>query len=79
MKKPYLSLAILLLPFLLFSQGRGDWQGRPDGAKPPTIKGKIVDAENQQPLEFATVTLYSQKDSTMITGAISEADGFFFP
>ena len=70
-------LALLfLLPTILFAQERGQRQGRPDGP-PPTIKGKVVDPATAAPLEFATVTLFNQKDSSMITGGITEADGGF--
>jgi len=42
------------------------------------VKGKIVDIETQTPLEYATITIYSQKDSLIITGDISDDKGAFF-
>jgi outer membrane receptor protein involved in Fe transport len=41
------------------------------------IKGKVIEATSSTPVEYATVTLYSAKDSTMVDGVITNADGFF--
>lgn len=40
------------------------------------IKGRIVD-ETGKPLEFVTVTLHHSKDSALVKGALTEADGQF--
>ena len=40
------------------------------------LQGKITDTENT-PLEYATVSLFNQKDSTLVTGTITNAEGFF--
>lgn len=42
-----------------------------------TIKGKIADGSNEQPLEFATVSLLKPGDSTLVTGGLSDLDGTF--
>lgn len=42
-----------------------------------TIIGKIVDSVTGTPLEFSTITLYTQKDSLVVTGGISDAKGQF--
>ncbi len=67
----------LLFPLLLSAQERGNWKGAADAAPPAAIKGKVLDAETKAPLEFATITLYNQRDSSMVTGVITEADGGF--
>jgi outer membrane receptor protein involved in Fe transport len=41
------------------------------------ISGKIIDAVDQAPLEYATAALYLQQDSTLITGMVSSEDGTF--
>lgn len=75
---PTFPLALLIfLPSFLLAQQRGQWQGKPDAGPPPAIKGKVLDDETKTPLEFATVTLFNQKDSSMVNGAITEADGIF--
>lgn len=41
------------------------------------MTGKIVGEANQIPLEFASVALYAQADSTLIDGTITDNQGFF--
>ncbi|MFH1051824.1 MAG: outer membrane beta-barrel family protein [bacterium] len=41
------------------------------------ITGTVVDASNNQPIPYVTVTLMNQKDSSIVTGAISKSDGSF--
>lgn len=41
------------------------------------ITGKLVQGSNQEPLPFATVAIYSVKDSSMVTNALTENDGTF--
>lgn len=39
------------------------------------LQGKIIDQESDNPLEFATLSLYSSTDSSLITGTITDIDG----
>jgi outer membrane receptor protein involved in Fe transport len=41
------------------------------------IKGKVVEATNNTPVEYATVTLFAAKDSVMVDGVITNAEGYF--
>jgi outer membrane receptor protein involved in Fe transport len=41
------------------------------------IKGKVIEATSSTPVEYATVTLYNARDSSMIDGVITNADGYF--
>ena len=41
------------------------------------ITGTIVDANTNEPLEYATAALFTQKDSILITGVITSQEGFF--
>lgn len=41
------------------------------------IKGQIKDAESMQNLEYVTVALYHQIDSSLVTGTISDANSNF--
>ena len=43
----------------------------------PEIKGKVIDVETDGPLEYATVSLFSSQDSTLVTGVITDAKGEF--
>lgn len=41
------------------------------------VKGKIIDNESSQPMEYVNVVLYRTDDSSLVTGTISQADGAF--
>lgn len=70
-----LSILLVFFGFDLQSQQQG---GRPGGPNPPMIiKGKVVDDQSGQGLEFATISLFSQKDSSIVSGGITELDGSF--
>ena len=75
---------ILFLSFLVFglqinAQNRGNWKGQRGGgqAAAAIIKGQILDADTESPLEFATITVFSKRDSSMVTGGISDEKGNF--
>ncbi len=78
---------ILLLIFCLSSiihlsqaQERGGRPGgKPGGGGPPEInvKGQIVDAITNAPLEFATISLFSKRDSSVVGGNLSDENGNF--
>lgn len=42
-----------------------------------TVSGRVVDSENSQPLEYASVVVYSIVDSLLISGTITESSGIF--
>ncbi len=53
---------------------------RPSGAggqRQVSIIGQVIDAEAGVPVEFATVTLFAQKDSAIVTGSITDELGKF--
>lgn len=41
------------------------------------IKGKVIDTETNSPLEYATISLFSSQDSTLVTGIITDMKGAF--
>ncbi|WP_085497998.1 outer membrane beta-barrel family protein [Arenibacter troitsensis] len=41
------------------------------------ISGKIIDASDNSPLEYATAALYDQSDGSLITGVVTSQDGTF--
>jgi len=43
-----------------------------------SIKGKIVDAETGEPLEYATITFIRKRDSSIVGGGITNEKGAFF-
>ncbi len=77
---------IIFLGFILFTnllslsaQNTGSWKAPVDNQPPgkATIKGRIIDQASRVPLEYATVTLFSQVDSNMITGGVTNVEGKF--
>jgi len=69
MRKLFLFM-VLIAPFLLMAQ-------RPQDQKPIKITGTVVDTENGQPLEYATVVLSSTRNPENITGGITDENGRF--
>ncbi len=55
-------------------RGGGNWSGDMPKAK---FFGQIVDAESNEPLEYATIALYSMRDSSLVSGGITDLDGKF--
>lgn len=68
MKKIYLLIALLCLFSLtgLLAQQEGG-----------TIRGVVTDAERKTPLEYATVSLFNQADSSLVTGTTTNTEGEF--
>lgn len=46
-------------------------------AQSGAMKGLVKDDRTKSPIEFATITLYSTQDSSLITGSISDTIGYF--
>ncbi len=69
-------LATFLLTFSLEAQRPG---GNQVGRQAPqiTVLGSIVDQGSNLPLEFATISLFSQKDSSLLSGGLTDLDGKF--
>jgi outer membrane receptor protein involved in Fe transport len=47
------------------------------GQEKVTIKGKVKQSNSELFLEFASVSLYDSKDSTIVDGTMTDAKGFF--
>lgn len=77
MKTYRFSPGLFCLAFLLFCSGPGLF-AQPE--KTGTISGIIVEKLSGSPLEFATVTLGSPSDSSLIQGTVTDKKGqFAFP
>lgn len=65
MKKLFTFLIIFLVINITFlAAQRGEWSGERSGQNGPpkiTVTGKIVDSNNNAPLEFATITFFSKE------------------
>lgn len=42
-----------------------------------SVSGQVIEANERIPIEYANIILYSQSDSSQITGTITNADGYF--
>jgi outer membrane receptor protein involved in Fe transport len=66
---------ILTLQSIKVSSAPGDPIG--PMMKSGVIKGKVIEATNNSAVEYATVTLYTANDSTMVDGTITNTEGYF--
>ncbi len=66
-------LSIISLNFSQAQPPRGRGQMPMDGI----LSGKVIDKGLNKPVEYANVVLYSLRDSSMITGAITNQSGVF--
>ncbi len=48
-----------------------------DPANPGRLTGRVTDAASGMPVEFASVAIYSEKDSMLVAGTITNKDGRF--
>ena len=68
----------LLVSSVLLSQRPRGGQGGQRGERPEiSVKGIVVDQATGNPLEFATISLISKRDSSLVGGGLTEIDGTF--
>lgn len=64
-------IAISLLSLTAFPQHRhGNFPGG-------SIYGKVFDSATKHAIEYANIVVFSQKDSSMVTGGVTNSEGFF--
>ncbi len=68
---------IISLTLLLFNISKITANEPATSLAPGTIKGYTYDAVAEAPLEYATVSLKNPSDSSLVTGAITDANGLF--
>ncbi|HOP03871.1 MAG TPA: TonB-dependent receptor [Tenuifilaceae bacterium] len=51
--------------------------GNASSTTPGNVKGFVYDSLSRQPLEYATVSIYRTSDNSLVTGTITDANGFF--
>ena len=73
--KRILITAIIMVNFIAFGQinKKGESGIRDAGI----VKGKIIDFSTKKPIDYANVTLFSKKDSSIVNGAVSDENGNF--
>ncbi len=75
MKFTWITLILLFTTIVAKAQYRGTHS---DEAPIATIQGLVLDKKTKAPIEFANVIVCRSKDSTMVTGALSNGKGKFF-
>ena len=41
------------------------------------VKGKIIDADSKAPMEYANIAIFSKRDSSLVSGGVTNAEGTF--
>ena len=70
MKLLILIITALNLNFAIAQQQKG-------GEIQSKISGKVIDGDTERPLEYATITIYKAKDSSIVTGTTTDDQGAF--
>lgn len=82
MMKSFLVTVLVVLGTVMFAQ-QPDWKKRQgaggfgDGQSPFKVTGQVMDAQSGEPMEYVTTALLSQRDSTIVGGAVTGVDGKF--
>jgi outer membrane cobalamin receptor len=71
-----ISVLFLFIASVLAQPANGQGQGG-NMPKIGVLSGKVIDEGSKSPVEFASVILYSVKDSSMVSGTITDASGSF--
>ncbi len=81
MNYKFLLFILVIIPYLLMSQPKnmgGAVKGEGiRGVKIGKIYGKVVDSESAEPLEFATVQIFSLKKDSLVGGGLVQSNGDF--
>src|ERR1035437_10496728 len=77
MKKLILFIAVLLCSQILFAQAPAQVGVQGNMPKDAKVTGTIIDGSTNQPVPYASIAVYRAKDSTLVTGVMSNDDGSF--
>ena len=73
MRKFNITILVLFINLIVFAQQNGQNPGITLGV----IKGKVIDAATKQPVDYANITLFNPKDSSVVNGNVSNETGNF--
>ena len=80
MKKRIILLGLFLIQILFFLEAQPLNEGNKFPQKASAnivLMGKVIDADSDLPLEYATVSLFNPTDKTLIDGTITDEKGHF--
>jgi outer membrane receptor protein involved in Fe transport len=77
MRKYTFLLVLLFMMSVLFAQRPQEYSGSGNMPKEGVITGKVQDQASNQFIEYSTVVVYNQRDSSVVTGTITGPDGSF--
>ena len=75
--KCFILMLFVILSMTIYGQGH---PGGGKGADMPAegkVFGYVFEKETKAPIEFANIVIYSKKDSSIVSGSITNKDGFF--
>lgn len=68
---------ILLLALFTISFSSTAQRGAGQMPKIGVVIGKVLDAQSNKPVEYASVSILSTRDSSLVGGGVTEANGYF--
>ncbi len=68
--------ASILFSAPIYAQGQGRGQGMASSIT-GTVSGKVIDKSDQIPVEYANIAIYRLRDSSLVTGGITNNKGEF--
>jgi outer membrane receptor protein involved in Fe transport len=80
MKKTLLIIIACIACLELAAQGGnrpGGQRGNRTNMPPKTVTGMVVDAQSGTPLEYTNISFYALRDSSLVTGGITDVEGKF--
>ncbi|SIO47958.1 outer membrane beta-barrel protein [Chitinophaga niabensis] len=69
--------SLCLLGCMLASEVKAQQPPSNKDTETGTVKGKVLQASNKEPIPFATIALLNEDDSTVVTGAAADERGAF--
>ncbi len=78
-KTLFLFLVVFLASFSAYAQRPGGGRGRPEGGGPAICKvfGKVLDAQTKKAVPYATVTVTSMRNDSLVGGGLVQENGDF--
>lgn len=63
---------------IFFTNAQGNQRQEGQGERPTfLITGQLIEDGSKQPVEFATVSIFSERDSTLVSGGLTDVEGKF--